>query len=282
MQANFKQKAFISLAGLEPENLATNQIRLQGLFESDYTYFWQLWEQYQDYLYSRCLQWMGGNRHDAEDLFSLAMLKAWNQWPDYGGKITKPRAWLSRLIQNLCMDRHRERKRDAQRIKNVEDIQFVDRAVVTSRLESPESEMFSHELRAYLRHRIESLPTRLRQPFILRHCQEKSYRDIAKELALSEDNIYKRVQQARTILQKQLSKYLAGEDDFSLDSLSTCLKLVVPIVEESKPDQRMMISDWEAPMTTRSIEEINYKVTVICLENLQHTWYSSPSLLGWR
>lgn len=281
MQANFKQKAFISLVSLETKNLPPKEIRLHDLSGSDYTYFWQLWEQYRDYLYSRCLQWMGGNRHDAEDLFSRAMLKAWNLWPDYGSKIIKPRAWLSRLIQNLCIDLHRERKREAQRIKNFEDIQFVDRAVVTSRLKSPESEMFSHELRAYLCYRIESLPTRLRQPFILRYCQEKSYRDIAKELALCEDNIYKRVQQARTILQKQLSKYLAGEDDISLDSLSTRFKWVVPIVEESKPDQRV-ISDWEGQMTTRSIEEINYKVTVTCLENLQHTWYSSPSLLGWR
>ncbi|MEH2452018.1 RNA polymerase sigma factor [Nostoc sp.] len=158
MQVNFEQKAFISLAGLETKNLPAKQIRLQGLSGSD-RHFWHLWEQYQDYLYSRCLQWMGGNRHDAEDLFSLAMLKAWNQWPDYANKITKPRAWLSRLIHNLCMDLHRERKREAQRIKNVEDIQFRDHAVVTSRLESPESEMFGHELRAYLRHRIESLPS---------------------------------------------------------------------------------------------------------------------------
>ncbi|MEH2246049.1 RNA polymerase sigma factor [Nostoc sp.] len=279
MQANFEQKAFISLAGLETKNLPAKQIRLQGLSGSDYTYFWQLWEQYRDYLYSRCLQWMGGNRHDAEDLFSLAMLKAWNQWPDYDNKITKPRAWLSRLIHNLCMDLHRERKREAQRIKNVEDIQFRDHAVVTSRLESPESEMFGDELRTYLCHKIESLPTRLREPFILRYCQEKSYRDIAKQLALCEDNVYKRVQQARTILQKQLSKYLAGEDDTPLDSLPPRFKWVVPMVE-SKSDQRV-ISDWEVPITT-SIEEINYKVTVICLETLQHTWYSSPSLLGWR
>ncbi|MEH2463562.1 RNA polymerase sigma factor [Nostoc sp.] len=278
MQVNFEQKAFISLAGLETKNLPAKQIRLQGLSGSDRD-FWHLWEQYQDYLYNRCLQWMGGNRHDAEDLFSLAMLKAWNQWPDYVNKITKPRAWLSRLIHNLCMDLHRERKREAQRIKNVEDIQFRDHAVVTSRLESPESEMFGHELRAYLRHRIESLPTRLREPFILRYCQEKSYRDIAKQLALCEDNVYKRVQQARTILQKQLSKYLAGEDDTSLDSFSPRFKWVVPMVE-SKPDQKV-ISDWEVPITT-SIEEINYKVTVTCLETLQHTWYSSPSLLEWR
>ncbi|WP_442949260.1 hypothetical protein [Nostoc sp.] len=102
---------------------------------------------------------------------------------------------------------------------------------------------------------------------------------MAKQLALCEDNVYKRVQQARTILQKQLSKYLAGEDDTSLDSFPPRFKWVVPMVK-SKPDQRV-ISDWEVPITT-SIEEINYKVTVTCLETLQHTWYSSPSLLGWR
>ncbi|MEH2322363.1 MAG: sigma-70 family RNA polymerase sigma factor [Nostoc sp.] len=276
MQANFEQKAFISLLDPKPENLPIKEIRLQDLSVSDYSYFWQLWEQYRDYLYSRCLQWMGGNRHDADDLFSRAMLKAWNQWPDYRSKITKPRAWLSRLIQNLCMDLHRERKPEAQRIKNFDDIQFADHAVVTSRPKSPESEIFSYELRAYLYHKIESLPTRLRQSFIFRYCQEKSYKDIAKELALSEDNVYKRVQQARRILQKQLNKYLAGEDNTSLDSLPPRLRLVVPMVE-SKPDQ----SDWEVPTTTSSMEEINYKLTVTCLENLQHTWYSSPSPLGW-
>ncbi|MCC5627374.1 RNA polymerase sigma factor [Nostoc sphaeroides CHAB 2801] len=279
MQAHLGQKAFISLAGLETENhLWSKQMRSQGLSGSDRD-FWQLWAQYQDYFYSRSLRWMSGNPIDAEDALSQAMLKAWNEWPKYAGKITNPKAWLSRITHNLCIDIHRKRQRE--RMENIEDIQCVAHEAATCSLESAESEIFRHELRAYLNHRIESLPPRLRDPFILHYCQEKSYRDIAKELSLSEDNIRKRVKQAQTILQKHLNKYLAGEDDTFLNSLSPSLKSVIPMVEESQPHETMT-SDWEAAITTHSIiEEINYKVSVIWLETLPHTWYSSPSLLGW-
>ncbi|MEH2191520.1 MAG: RNA polymerase sigma factor [Nostoc sp.] len=277
MQAILGQTAFISLAGLETENRWSKQMRSRGLSGSDRD-FWQLWAQYQDYFYSCSLGWMSGNPTDAEDALSQAMLKAWNEWPKYAGKITNPKAWLSRITHNLCIDIHRKRQRE--RTENIEDIQCVAHAAVSCSLESAESEIFRHELRAYLNHKIESLPSRLRDPFILHYCQDKSYRDIAKELSLSEDNIRKRVKQAQTILQKQLNKYLAGEDDTSLDSLSPSLKSIIPMME-SQTDETT-ISDWEAAITTKNIiEEINYKVSVIWLETLPHIWYSPPSPLGW-
>lgn len=292
MQANLEQTAVIPLAGLETQNLWTNNIELSGL-SGKYTDFWQLWKQYQDYFYSRCLKWMGGNSHDAEDLLSRAMLKAWNQWPDYAGKIANPKAWFSRLIHNLSVDLHRERQRERE---------ITDYVVEIPSLESPESEILRHELEAYLWHCIESLPPRLRDPFILRCCQRKSYRDIAKDLTLSQDNVWKRVQQARTILRNRLNKYLAGEDHTCLDSpvfnkvnstnplqqqqhhhvetlYATCLQ---PFVNRSQINNLKLTSDWEASITTGSIvEEINYQVAVICLETLPHNWYSSPIHLGW-
>jgi RNA polymerase sigma-70 factor (ECF subfamily) len=120
------------------------------------------------------------------------------------------------------------------------------------------------------------LPARLRQPFVLHYCQEISYPDIAKKLLCSEDNIRKSVRKARRILQRHLKRYLAGEDDTALNSLSPSLKLITPMAEKSQPDE-------ESPIVTNSNrEEINYQVTVICLETLPHLWYSSPSSLGWR
>ncbi|MEH2278638.1 MAG: sigma-70 family RNA polymerase sigma factor [Nostoc sp.] len=289
MQVNLEQKAFISLAGLETMIALPEQIRLKCLSQSR-TDFWYLWQQYEDYFYSRCLQWMSGNPTDAEDALSQVMLKAWNQWPDYASKITNPKAWLSRITHNLCMDIHRKRQRE--RIENIEDIQFVDHAVVISSFESPESEIFRRELRAYLCYRIESLPPRLRDPFILHFCQEKSYRDIAKELSLSEDNIRKQVKQAQTILQKHLNKYLAGEDQTSLDFPPLKKVNLTNLSYKEQPDDKFLhpvagkvefTSDWEAPITAKSIiEEINYKVSVIWLETLPHIWYSSPNPLGWR
>ena len=280
MHTKLEQRAFVSLARLKTGNLLAENIQLRGLPQSDHANFWQLWEQYQDYFYSRCLQWMGGNSIDAEDLLSRAMLKAWNQWPKYASQITNPKAWLTRLIHNLCMDIHRKCKRSEQVIENIEEIKFADNATLTSSVESPESDIYRREMRAYLYHTIDALPRRLRDPFILRYCQEKSYRHIANQLVISEENVYKRVQQARSILQKQLNKYLAGEDDTSLNCRQP-RKWLIPSVKESTSDETV-ISDWEEAIATPSIvDQINYKVTVTCLQTLPH-WYSSLNLLGWR
>ncbi|WP_392530695.1 RNA polymerase sigma factor [Nostoc sp. C117] len=246
------------------------------------TDFWQLWQQYRDYHYSRCLQWMGGDRNDAEDSLSLAMLKAWKKWPDYADKITNPKAWLTRLIHNLCMDIHRKRQRSEQSIENIEDIKFGDEMALTCSIESPESDICRREMRAFLYEAIEALPPKLRDCFILRCCKDKSYKDIANQLLLSEDNVYKRVQKARAILQKQLNKYLAGEHNTSLDSFQSSFKSVIPTPEESKTD-KTTISDWQVAIATQSlVEQINYKLTTICLTTLPHSWYSSPNPLVWR
>ena len=57
---------------------------------------------------------------------------------------------------------------------------------------------------AYLKYKIASLPDRLRYPLILHCCQNKSYPNIAKQLTISEDNVRKRIQEARKILKQHL------------------------------------------------------------------------------
>ncbi|MCL1466591.1 RNA polymerase sigma factor [Argonema galeatum] len=224
--------------------------------------FWQEWQAHRDHLYRCCLKWMNSNPIDAEDVLSQVMLKAWNEWQNYGDEIKYPKAWLTRIIHNFCMDVHRKRQREASSIENIEDIKFEDYPEFSSRVELPEYNLLALEMRTYIRHKIASLPTRLRDPFILYYCQDKSYQNIAKQLACSEDNVRKCVRKARIILQKHLTKYLAGEDDTSLDSLSPSLKLVVPLGEKSQPEIR----------TKSKHEEVNYKTTIICLETLQHHW----------
>ncbi|MCC3527678.1 MAG: sigma-70 family RNA polymerase sigma factor [Microcoleus sp. PH2017_22_RUC_O_B] len=234
--------------------------------------FWQEWQADREHLYRCCLKWMNSNPIDAEDVLSQAMLKAWNEWQNYGGEIKYPKAWFTRIIHNFCMDLHRKRQREGSTIENIEDIKFADSPAFYSSGGFPESNVLDRELRTYLCHKIEALPTRLRDPFVLYYCQDKSYLDIAKEIACSEDNVRKCVRKARIIMQKHLTKYLAGEDETSLDSLSPSLNLVIPLGEKSQPEIR----------TKSKHEEINYKTTIICLETLPHHWYCSANLLGWR
>ncbi|MEG3938299.1 MULTISPECIES: RNA polymerase sigma factor [unclassified Microcoleus] len=241
--------------------------------------FWQLWEQNRDYFYRCCLKWMGGNSMDAEEALSRAMVKAWDKLPDYAEKITNLRAWLTRLTHNLCIDIHRERRRKAIQIDNIEDIATIDNSAVISGCDSPELALLNHELGQYLREAINSLPYRLRAPFTMRYCDQISYQDIAQKLAISLDNIYKRIQQARDILQKRLSRYLSGLDDALLDfsKVGKREKLVV----ESSQSQETIASDSIAPMTENIGETINYQVTAICLETLHSGSYRSLSPLGW-
>ena len=240
--------------------------------------FWQEWQAYQDHLYRCCLKWMNSNAIDAEEVLSQARLKAWNEWQNYGSKIKYPKAWLTRIIHNLCMDLHRKHRREALVIESIDDIKFENHPAFYSRVNFPESNILDRELRAYIRHKIESLPPRLREHFVLYYCQNQSYKDIAKLFPFSEDNVRKCVRKARRILHRHLTKYLAGEDDTSLNSPSPSLKVVNPLGEKSQPE-----SNWESLITTKSQdEEINYHVTITCLATLPHHWCSSANPLGWR
>jgi RNA polymerase sigma factor (sigma-70 family) len=264
--------------------------------------FWQLWEQNRDYLYRCCVKWMGGNPTDAEEVLSRAMLKAWDKLPNHAEKITNLRAWLLRLTHNLCIDIQRERRRKAMQIEDIEEVAATGNSAVISGLDSPEEALLHHELGQYIRRAIDSLPSRLRNPFILRYCHQIAYQDIAQKLALSLNNVYKRIQQAREILQKRLSRYLSGLDDGLLDSSESSQKgevapiandFAVGVVPPCLPRQdcgagelplqsdETIASDSIAPIPQNIGDTINYQVTAICLETLHSGWYPSLSPLGW-
>lgn len=267
MQANLNKVHSIALQEVNKSIALEEQALLKLVSQGDRTAFWQLWRQYQDYLSRRCLIWMGCNHTDASEALSRATLKAWDKLPDYAGKITNPKAWLTRLTHNVCMDMHRERNRGARGIESIEEMAIKDDETVALTLASPESAVLRQELGMTIRSAINALPLRLRDPFILRYYHELSYQDIAQQLALSTANVRKRIQQAREILQKNLNKYLAGLNDLSL--------------EKHQSHTSPTTSAWEAPMTVgHTVDQINYGITALCL-NLPHTWYSSPSLLGW-
>ena len=272
-----------TVCALKVRNLLPEQSQVRALPQNNCRDFWQLWESYQNYFYKLCLNSMRGNSHDAEEVLSQAMLKACNEWQKSANTIQYPKAWLTRLIYNVCMDRHRKYRREAPVLANIDDIKFADHPAFACRGELPESKILHVETRAYLHQRITSLPDRLRHPFILHYVQQKSYKDIAKQLALSEENVRKRLFKARSILQKQLHKYLAGEDNTCLDSFSPSLKRGISIREEEFPSEQAVICQLKSSIPTKSKqEEINYNVTVLCQETLSHHWYSSTNLLVWR
>lgn len=267
----------IPLPELAKKDICQNSIELRGVSQNNCLDFWHLWQLHQSYLYNCCLKWMGGNFTDAEDVLSQAMLKACHEWPKYVTKVKHPKAWLSRLIHNFCIDILRKRRNESTRIENIEKIKSKENLSLYYTGAMPESNLLNLELWRYIQHKIRLLPKGLGIYFILHYYQEKSYKDIAKQLLVSEDNARKSVKKAQRILQKYLNKYLAGEDDTSIDFLPLSMDLA-----DYMDMQSLSSCDWELTIVINNYqEEINYNSTVVCQEELPHHWYSSISLLGW-
>lgn len=258
----------------QPLTKLEEQQLLQRLAAGEINVFWQLWKSHEKYLYSRCIGWMGSNPVEAEEAMSLAMLKAREKLLKYAGEITNLRAWFTRLTYNLCMDIHRKLRRKAIGIENIEDIASEAGEAVISSWDSPEAAILRDELTQFIRNTVNALPDRLRTPFLLRYYQEVSYPDIARQLAISQDNAYKRTQQGRDLLEKRLQKYLSGADHSWLSSSDTS-ETTSNSVAESFPFKSPVLKETKCMITV-----IDYNLTAVCQEKLSQVWYQSPCLQG--
>jgi len=111
-------------------------LSLGGCCEDREKAFWQLWQQYQNYLARCCLKWMGNSAH-GEDALSRAMLKAWEKIRDCTVEIKNFKSWLTRLTHNLCVDMHRERHRGAKQVESLEVMAFESEQELVSQEETP-------------------------------------------------------------------------------------------------------------------------------------------------
>ncbi len=249
----------VSLKYSSVENSSTTseeKMLLNKLAQGDRTAFWSLWELYRNYLYHRCFVWMERNHDDAHEAISLATLKAWDKLPKYAQNITNLKGWLNRFTHNLCMDVHRQRKHNPMGVENIEDVPLNNHEIGSANY--PESELLQKERYIYLRHCIDRLPSRLRDPLILNYYQAMSHADIAQQLSISQDNVAKRLQEAKQTLKRSLDKYFAGLQTEKIAE-TQCQKL---------EQQDLVVS----VNTNSNIEEINYRITISCLETLPPVW----------
>ncbi|MEM7595228.1 MAG: RNA polymerase sigma factor, partial [Cyanobacteria bacterium P01_A01_bin.83] len=145
------------------------RVLLNRIAQGDRHAFWEMWTLYQDYLYHRSVVWMGGSHDDAQEVMSLASLKAWQKLPDHAHKIINLKSWLNRFTHNLCIDIHRQRKHQAIGVENVDDVPLNNQDIASAT--DPESKLVQKELYIYIRYWIDDLASRLRNPLILSYYQ---------------------------------------------------------------------------------------------------------------
>ncbi len=167
--------------------------------------FWKAWNEHRDYLRRLSLMWMNVSHMDAEDALSLATLRAHEKYAEHAENIKNERAWFARLLHNICIDLHRSNKRRFRLKEKVKEVVEIDNSPMETIELSPEGELMNTELGKAILLAIDKLPSNLQAPLIMRLIEGDDYKVIAEKLGISNDNARKRVQQARSILRRQLS-----------------------------------------------------------------------------
>jgi RNA polymerase sigma factor (sigma-70 family) len=170
--------------------------------------FWARWIDERAFFYRMCIRWLGGNRHDAEDVLSKGALQALEYLQSHATKVQRFRPWMLRILQNLCIDALRGHSRTAG-LRQCAPAVAAWLAGDQRAPQGPDQAMIRHEMATSLAEAAAALPPRLYEVFTMRFIDEMPYEEISLTLDISLDNARKRIQQAREAMRDELDR-LAG------------------------------------------------------------------------
>jgi RNA polymerase sigma-70 factor (ECF subfamily) len=154
-----------------------------------------------DMYWERIRRWLWGLtgcHATAEDLTQEVFLKAWSALPRLDADAAF-RAWLFRIAQNCFLDSRRSRKLSRAGALPPD---------LAARGPSPFAAAAEEEDQRLVRRALDGLPSHYRAAYLLWVQEEVPYADIAKILAISEENARWRVCKARQVLLKKLEFHL--------------------------------------------------------------------------
>jgi len=153
---------------------------------------------YQDVLYRQAFRMLKSS-DEAAELVQRTLVKAYQRLPDcrnperFGG-------WLYRTLTNLGKDYLKSPRRSDLSIEGSE-------AVIVVEDEGPEVDAGRAELRSRIREAIAELSDDLREAFVLKHLDGRSYDEMCDMLGASKSALKMRVLRAREELQVHLEAY---------------------------------------------------------------------------
>ncbi len=151
---------------------------------------------YSDPLYRHALG-MTGSPDVAEDILQASFIKAYQHIGEVRGRFD---AWVFRIVANACKDWLKNIRRS--HLSYDEDDQ-------PSTFSSPEEEMDRSELRTDLEYALGRLPASLREAFVMKHVEGRSYEEMAVLLDTTVGALKMRVHRARETLQQLLEEKYA-------------------------------------------------------------------------
>ena len=111
------------------------------------------------------------------------------------------RPWLYRLAHNAAIDAGRDITRRKARL---EVLQSASAGGAAEQRATPDGSLLADERHAAVRDAIQGLPALYREPFVFRHINHWSYRQIAELMQIPIDSIETRLVRARRMLRETL------------------------------------------------------------------------------
>jgi RNA polymerase sigma-70 factor (ECF subfamily) len=151
---------------------------------------------YSDPLYRHALG-MTGSPDVAEDILQMSFIKAYQHLAEVRGRFD---AWVFRIVANGCKDW----------LKNIRRTHLsYDEDDQPSSYATPDEELDRSELRSDLDVALQALQPSLREAFIMKHVEGRSYEEMADLLGTTVGALKMRVHRAREALQGLLEEKYA-------------------------------------------------------------------------
>jgi RNA polymerase sigma-70 factor (ECF subfamily) len=174
----------------------TDQLIIQRVLAGNRDAFKTLITRYSDPLYRHALC-MTGSPDVAEDILQLSFIKAYQHLAEVRGRFD---AWVFRIVANGCKDWLKNIRRS--HLSYDEDDQ-------PSGYATPDEELDRTELRGDLDRALSTLPGSLREAFVMKHVEGRSYEEMADLLGTTVGALKMRVHRAREALQALLEEKYA-------------------------------------------------------------------------
>ena len=174
----------------------TDQLIIQRVLGGNRDAFKTLIQRYSDPLYRHALC-MTGSPDVAEDILQLSFIKAYQHLAEVRGRFD---AWVFRIVANGCKDWLKNIRRS--HLSYDEDDQ-------PSAYATPDEELDRTELRSDLDRALATLPASLREAFVMKHVEGRSYEEMADLLGTTVGALKMRVHRAREALQALLEEKYA-------------------------------------------------------------------------
>ncbi len=181
---------------LHPDGAESDQEIINRILDGNRDLFSVLIRRYSDPLYRHALG-MTGSPDVAEDILQSSFIKAFHHLAEVRGRFD---AWVFRIVANGCKDW----------LKNIRRTHLsYDEDDQPSAYATPEEELDRTELRSDLDAALASLPPSLREAFVMKHVEGRSYEEMADLLGTTVGALKMRVHRAREALQGLLEEKYA-------------------------------------------------------------------------